>query len=102
MMRCILTVAATALIACAPQAPRVDKSYGPPSASGLIAVRPYPTEIDVCQVIGENGLTADYLDHTATLIGCPAHEAGAIALRMSEGAVRVDHIGGWVLLSLPN
>ncbi|WP_420862394.1 hypothetical protein [Algirhabdus cladophorae] len=76
-------------------------AYTPPEASGLVGVRPYPAEADVCQVIGENDLTIDYLDHTALLIGCPKHEVGAIADRRAEGGVAVDQIGDWVLFSIP-
>lgn len=78
-----------------------DPAYGPPELSGLVGVRPYPGPGDVCQVIGENALTANYLDDSATLIGCPRAESGAIAERMAEGAVQVGRAGEWVLLSVP-
>ena len=81
--------------------PMTDQSYSPPEASGLVAVRPYPTPSDVCQVIGENDLTVDYLDDAAILIGCPAAEPGAIADRMAEGAMQITQVGDWVLLSQP-
>ncbi|MEE9389594.1 MAG: hypothetical protein V3U96_13405 [Paracoccaceae bacterium] len=80
----------------------VSATYTAPEASGLVAVRPYPTVNDVCQVIGESEATANFLDHTATLIGCPVHEVGAIADRMAEGAVKVGQVGSWVLLSIPD
>ena len=86
-----------ALSACAAQ-----QSYAPPEASGLVAVRPYPGPDDVCQVLGENALTAEYLDHTATLVGCPLPEAGAIKDRNGEGGTIVDLVGEWVLISIPN
>lgn len=75
--------------------------YTPPEASGLVGVRPFPKPNDVCQVIGENAQTAEYLDHTRLLIGCPVHEMGAIGDRMADGAERLTQIGDWVLLSLP-
>ncbi|MBT8474475.1 MAG: hypothetical protein KJO78_03290 [Alphaproteobacteria bacterium] len=75
--------------------------YTPPEASGLVGVRPYPGPRDVCQVIGENDLTIDYLDHTELLIGCPAHEIGAIDDRVSEGGVLQTQVGEWMLLSIP-
>ncbi|MCK0169311.1 hypothetical protein MWU52_17285 [Jannaschia sp. S6380] len=82
--------------------PDSGPGYSPPEASGLVAVRPYPTDDDVCQVIGENALTVEYLDHTRTLVGCPAVETGAIADRIAEGGVRVDSAGEWVLISIPD
>lgn len=80
-----------------PQAP----GYTPPEASGLVPVRPYPTAIDVCQVVGESAATANYLDHTAILIACPNHEQGAIADRVAEGGVVVGMAGDWTLISIP-
>lgn len=82
------------LAACAPP-------YTPPEDAGLVAVRPYPGPSDVCQVIGENDLTNRHLDHTATLVGCPSIETGAIKDRIAEGGAVVDKIGDWVLLSIP-
>lgn len=90
--------AVLALAACA--APKAS-SYGPPEASGLVAVRAFPRPDDVCQVMGENALTADHLDDSATLIGCPKAEAGAIADRRAEGARVVAEAGEWLLLSVP-
>lgn len=87
-----------ALVACGPSQ---DAAYSPPEASGLVAVRPFPAPGNVCQVIGENALTVDYLDDSATLIGCPRSETGAIADRKAEGAVQVGRAGEWVLLSVP-
>jgi len=75
--------------------------YQPPEADGLISVRPYPSVEDVCQVIGENALTNQHLGDASLLIGCPSVEFGAIADRQAEGAVVVDQIGRWTLLSVP-
>ncbi len=75
--------------------------YTPPEDSGLIAVRPYPGPDGVCQVIGENDLTNQHLDHTATLVGCPINESGAIEDRTAEGGAIVDVVGDWVLISIP-
>ena len=80
--------------------PRPD--YSPPEDSGLISVRPYPDAEDVCQVIGENELTNQYLDDSATLVGCPLHEAGAIKDLDLEGGEIVDLVGNWVLISVPD
>lgn len=75
--------------------------YSPPSASGLVAVRAFPGPGDVCQVIGENGLTSDYLDDASVLIGCPAHEVGAIRDHVDAGGVQVGAVGAWQLISVP-
>lgn len=76
-------------------------AYSPPEASGLVAMRAFPGPDDVCRVIGENALTSDYLDDSATLIGCPKGETGAIADRRAAGARVVGEAGEWVLLSVP-
>ncbi|MEP1355319.1 MAG: hypothetical protein ABJX32_04910 [Tateyamaria sp.] len=76
--------------------------YTPPEDVGLIDVRPYPNAGDVCVVIGENELTQDYLDDSATLIGCPTQERGAISDRISDGGITLETIGDWVLLSVPD
>jgi len=89
-------ISTVALMGCA------TVSYSPPEDSGLIGVRPYPNADDVCVVIGENELTQDYLDDSATLIGCPTHERGAISDRISDGAVTLETVGKWVLLSVPD
>lgn len=91
--------AAALLMGCAP-APAVE--YTPPEASGLVGVGGYPGPDDVCQVIGENDLTIEYLDHTQTLVGCPTHETGAIADRLAEGAVELETIGAWTLYTISN
>ena len=87
-----------------------DQDFGPepttsrytePSDSGLLAVRPFPNPDDVCVVVGENSLTSEFLDDSATLIACPKHEKGALADRQSEGAKVVDHARHWTLLSVP-
>ncbi len=72
-----------------PPAPPRRPTYSPPEASGLEAVRAFPGPDDVCQVIGENSLTNDYLDDSSTLIGCPVAEPGAIADRKAEGATEL-------------
>ncbi|MFL4469718.1 hypothetical protein ACERZ8_07490 [Tateyamaria armeniaca] len=100
---------AFSLYACAPE-PALDLGYGPepttsrytdPSESGLVAVRPFPGPDDVCVVVGENDLTREFLDDSATLIGCPKHETGAIADRAAQGARVVAHARHWTLLSVP-
>lgn len=79
-----------------------DAAYSPPEESGLIAVRPFPGPRDVCQVVGENDTTRDFLDDSATLIACPANELGAIEDRVNDGAVMVARANDWWLLSVPD
>jgi hypothetical protein len=94
-----LPIAALLLLAACVSKP--EASFSPPEASGLEGGRNYPGDEDVCQVIGENSLTQEYLDDSATLIGCPRAEAGAIADRKAEGATVLTEVGEWVLLSVP-
>jgi hypothetical protein len=96
----LASIAATVFLVGCATAPAVD--YTPPEASGLVGVSPYPGAGDVCQIIGENDLTAEYLDHTQTLFGCPTHETGAIADRLAEGAVELETIGAWTLYTISN
>jgi len=90
----------TALAACDTDPGPVE--YTPPSASGLVSVRPFPGPLDVCKVIGENDLTVEYLDDSATLVGCPAGETGAIRDRQRQGGTIVGQEGAWVLISVPD
>ena len=100
-MRLILALSLIAtLAACDVQDQEVV--YTPPAASGLISVRPYPGPLDVCKVIGENDLTRNYLDDSATLVGCPAGENGAMRDRQREGGEIVAQEGAWVLISVPD
>lgn len=75
-------------------------TYSDPAESGLLAARPYPNAGDVCQVIGENALTSNFLDDAAILVGCPKHERGAIADRLAEGGQIVAHAKHWKLLGI--
>lgn len=100
-MRLILALPLVAtLAACEVQEDEVV--YTPPAASGLVSVRPYPGPLDVCKVIGENDLTRQYLDDSATLVGCPVGETGAIRDRQREGGEIVAQEGAWVLISVPD
>ncbi|WP_152563314.1 hypothetical protein [Ruegeria halocynthiae] len=75
--------------------------YTEASASGLNAVRPYPTAEDVCQVIRENQEIRDPVDDGSFLIACPKHERGAISDRQNEGAQVVAQARHWTILSVP-
>ena len=100
-MRLILpaVIAVSALSAC--DMPDPTPAYSTPEAAGLVAMGPYPGPEDVCQAVGESPATAEYLDHTATLVACPAVETGAIADRVAEGGTAVATAGDWVLISIP-
>ncbi|WP_156121861.1 hypothetical protein [Halocynthiibacter namhaensis] len=76
--------------------------YSPPAASGLLSNKTFLSPNTICEPIGENELTVDYLDHTATLIGCPVHERMAIQDQLDAGAEKLDVVGQWLLLSLPD
>ena len=100
-MRFILTLSLVAMLAACETQPD-EVVYTPPAASGLVAVRPYPGPLAVCKVIGENDRTRNYLDDSATLVGCPVGETGAIRDRQREGGRIVGQEGAWVLISVPN
>ncbi|MGX9356907.1 hypothetical protein ACS3SW_17590 [Roseobacteraceae bacterium S113] len=76
-------------------------SVSTPEAAGLVPVRPYPTDQDTCQIMGESEATSEFLDHTAILIGCPTSEVDAITDRRREGGQVLDEVGDWTLISLP-
>lgn len=100
MRRIIALGMFVALAACEPDPGTVE--YTPPEASGLVSGPPYPGPLDVCKVIGENDATREFLDHTATLVGCPVGETGAIRDRQREGGEIVGQQGAWVLISIPD
>ena len=89
------------LIACSDATTPEEVLFEDIEKSGLIGVRPYPTANDICEVVGENELTVELLDDSATLIACPAHETGAIADRQSEGGDIIRLEGSWLLISMP-
>jgi len=89
------------LALCLPMLAAACTTYTPPEASGLSAVRPYPTAGDVCQIIGESTRVVEYLDDRAILIGCPTHERGAISDRVRDGGELLEVVGSWQLISMP-
>lgn len=64
----------------------------------------YPKEGDACRRLGESSATADYLDHTATLIGCPggADSASVRAMLTDYRAHVVGKADGVTLISISN
>ena len=76
--------------------------YVDPSRVGLNALQPFPYPDDVCQELGHSVATAAMERPDAHLIGCPAHEYGAIGDRQREGAKMVGRVESWSILSIPN
>lgn len=64
----------------------------------------YPHAGDACRRLGESAATSAYLDHTATLIGCPGDAASpsARAIVREHRATVVGEHRGVTLLSVPH
>ncbi|MGB0844757.1 MAG: hypothetical protein ACPGVN_08460 [Alphaproteobacteria bacterium] len=75
-------------------------SYTPPSASGLSAIRAYPSSGHVCQLLRVTANIKKYKKKGKRLIACPSHEKGAIADRRRAGAKKVGRKGSWVILRI--
>lgn len=60
----------------------------------------YRDPADVCEKLGENELTVNYLDHTADLVGCPEDYEGLGVFQIDTGGVEVARVEGWVLFSV--
>ena len=75
-------------------------NYTEPSASGLSAVKPYPTPASVCQVIRENDAIRVAPNDGTFLVACPKHEAGALMDLTTQGATVVGHARHWTVLSV--
>jgi hypothetical protein len=63
----------------------------------------YPNAGDACRRLGESAETSAYLDHTATLVGCPGRSdsAGAQALVRERHGRVVGEARGVTLISVP-
>lgn len=64
----------------------------------------YPRTGDVCRRLAESDATSAYLDHKATLVGCPGAADGANAQAIVHG-LRGRVVGeteGVTLISVPN
>jgi hypothetical protein len=61
----------------------------------------YPNAGDVCRRIGESAATVDYLDDSATLVGCPGDASSTAALALTgRGAKLVGTHEGVTLISV--
>ena len=82
-------------LACAP-APE------PPSPSpGLPLMGGYRTLGDICQRVGEDAFTNQFLDDSADLVACPETYAALGDFIAITGASEVGLKAGYVLLSVP-
>lgn len=61
----------------------------------------YPNAGDPCRRLGEAEATAEYLDHTADLIGCPADMETLAAFIDETGASAAFERDGYVVLTVP-
>ena len=62
----------------------------------------YPATGSLCRRLGESAATANYLDHTADLVGCPATMDGLEAFVSDTGAREVFKQDGYVVYSIPS
>lgn len=97
----LAVVVAVLLGGCKPSEPQVAETPATP-ASGTwpatlnVVGEGFPNPGDPCRVVGESAATVDFLDHTATLVGClDAAEAGKL------GGRTVGTVDGVTLVSVP-
>lgn len=68
---------------------------------GLRIMGGYRGHDDPCRRFGESAATADWLDDSADLVGCPVGDAGIADLQDSYKARIIGDLPGWVMLSVP-
>ena len=85
---------AVLLSACTPAA------SPPPPETDLPFVRSYRAEGDQCMLVGENGYTNQFLDHTSDLVACPSDYEGLGVFVTETGAVQVDIYQGYTLFTV--
>ncbi|AXI45390.1 hypothetical protein C1J03_04660 [Sulfitobacter sp. SK012] len=90
----IIPVTALLLTACAPEPAPVTGSL-PFFGDG------YRFKGDVCRRLGESDATAEYLDHTADLVGCPEDAENLGVFVIDTSAVEVARQDGYVIYSVP-
>ena len=72
--------------------------------SSLVAFRDgFPSAGDPCRRLGESELTNQWLDHTRTLIGCPAVGSGSPVeqLLADRNGTLVAEVEGFSVISIP-
>jgi hypothetical protein len=101
-----LVCAALLCAACGQQAPPPADTGEPEAPATTATVWPkalnpfgdgYPKAGDPCRRVGESAATADFLDDSAILVGCPASDAAAIA---ALGGKTVGEVEGIALISI--
>ena len=93
-MRLLIPAALLALTACAPEPAPVTASL-PFFGDG------YRFKGDACRRLGESPETAEYLDHTADLVGCPEDLENLGVFVTDSGAQEVARQDGYILYSVP-
>jgi hypothetical protein len=90
------------LAACGQPTPPAKTSFVWPNGLHTIGDG-YPKPGDSCRRLGESELTADYLDDSAVLVGCPggAGDVAAKAILDGQHARLVGNASGVAILSVP-
>jgi hypothetical protein len=71
-----------------------------PSQSNLPLVRPYRAAGDPCSLIGESSATAEYLDDSSDLVGCPVTYEDIATFEAQTGAIRIGEKQGYILFTV--
>jgi hypothetical protein len=104
-------LAAFLMLSSCGQAPAADTSE-PAAPASVATVWPsglnvfgdgFPQAGDPCRRVGESALTADYLDDSSVLVGCPGGAAGpeASAILAGSGARVVGTVENITLITVP-
>ena len=98
-MRLILLSGVAALTAaCTPPPSGPDT---PPATSLPFFGNGYRAEGDQCRRLGESPETAEFLDHTADLVGCPEDMENLGVFVTDTGAIEAFRQDGYVVYSVP-
>lgn len=105
-----LIVALLAVAACTVSATATDPSDPDSDGDGFawpVSVgafgRGYPLDRDPCRKLGETAVTANYLDHTRDLIGCPGGPDSPVVRALVAGGGRVvGQHDGVTMISVPS